>query len=96
MKPLSEVPPRCLIIQIQIQAVWGDLDAKSVPSKDPPTIQVIRPSNVSDYIVYIVYICTIAEKVWTEPRTTDTRWLNSQFFVAQIQIPIPNKYLGFG
>ena len=32
-------------------------------------------------------------------RTTDTRWLNPEFFVAQIQIPIPNKYsnkyLGF-
>ena len=29
-------------------------------------------------------------------RTTDTRWLNPEFFVAQIQIqiPIPNKYLG--
>ena len=31
-----------------------------------------------------------------EPRTMDTRCLNSQFFAAQIQIPIPNKYLGFG
>ena len=29
-------------------------------------------------------------------RTTDTRWLNPKFFAAQIQIPIPNKYLGFG
>ena len=24
-------------------------------------------------------------------RTTDTLWLNPKFFVAQIQIPIPNK-----
>jgi len=32
----------------------------------------------------------------TEPWTTDTRWLNPQFFAAQIQIPIPNKYLRFG
>ena len=31
--------------------------------------QFIRPSTVSDYIVvYIVYICTLAEKVWTERR----------------------------
>ena len=29
-------------------------------------------------------------------RTTDKRWLNPWFFAAQIQIPIPNKYLGFG
>ena len=28
-------------------------------------------------------------------RSTDTRWLNPKFFAAQIQIPIPNKYLGF-
>ena len=27
-------------------------------------------------------------------RTTDTRRLNPKFFAAQIQIPIPNKYLG--
>ena len=32
----------------------------------------------------------------TCPRTTDTRWPNSKFFSVQIQIPIPNKYLGFG
>ena len=30
------------------------------------------------------------------PRTTDTQWLNPWFFVAQIQIPIRNQYLGFG
>ena len=30
------------------------------------------------------------------PRTTDTQWLNPNFFAAQIQIPIPNRYLGFG
>ena len=29
-------------------------------------------------------------------RTTDTQWLNSQFFATQIQIPTPNEYLGFG
>ena len=29
-------------------------------------------------------------------RTTDTRRLNPYFFVAQIQILIPNKYLGCG
>ena len=29
-------------------------------------------------------------------QTTDTRWQNSKFFAAQIQIPIPNIYLGFG
>jgi hypothetical protein len=33
---------------------------------------------------------------WDLPRTTDLRWLNPQFLAAQIQIPIPNKYLGFG
>ena len=27
-----------------------------------------RGATVSDYIVYIVYICTLAEKVWTERR----------------------------
>ena len=33
-----------------------------------------------------------------EARTTDTRRLNPKFFAAQIQIqiPIPNKYLGCG
>ena len=30
------------------------------------------------------------------PRTTDTHWLNPLFFADQIQIPIPNKYLGVG
>ena len=30
------------------------------------------------------------------PRTTDTRRLNLKLFEAQIQIPLPNKYLGFG
>ena len=30
------------------------------------------------------------------PRTMDTRKLNSYLFAAQIQIPIPNKYLGTG
>ena len=29
-------------------------------------------------------------------RTMDTRRLNPLFFAAQIQIPIPSKYLGFG
>ena len=29
------------------------------------------------------------------PRTMDTRWLNTQFFAAQIQIQIQNKYLEF-
>ena len=29
-------------------------------------------------------------------RTTDKRWLNPWFLAAQIQIPVPNKYLGFG
>ena len=29
-------------------------------------------------------------------RTTDTRRLNLKFFEAQIQIPLPNKYLGVG
>ena len=28
-------------------------------------------------------------------QTTDTRWQNPKFFAAQIQIPIPDKYLGF-
>ena len=28
--------------------------------------------------------------------TTDARRLNPYFFAAQIQIPIPNEYLGFG
>ena len=35
------------------------------------------------------------ETYWLSTRTTDTRWLNPQFFAVQIQIPIPNKYLGF-
>ena len=52
--------------------------------------------------VYFSPLCMI-------PRTTDTRWLNPQFFAAQIQISIPKKlaicpktylnpkkYLGFG
>ena len=39
---------------------------------------------------------TVAVLVGYCPRTTDSRWLNPQFFAAQIQIPIPNKYLGFG
>ena len=30
----------------------------------------------------------------TKPQTTDTERLNLQFFASQIQIPIPNKYLG--
>ena len=53
--------------------ISGDLDAKHVPSNalyycSLPS-QFIRPSTVSDYIVvYIVYICTLAEKVWTERR----------------------------
>ena len=29
-------------------------------------------------------------------RTTDKRWLNPWFLAAQIQIPVPNKYLGYG
>ena len=29
-------------------------------------------------------------------RNTDTRRLDLKFFVAQIQIPLPNKYLGVG
>ena len=29
-------------------------------------------------------------------RTTDTCWLNPQFFAAQIQILNPNKYLVYG
>ena len=29
-------------------------------------------------------------------RTTDTRRLNLKFFAAQIQIPLPNKYMGVG
>ena len=29
-------------------------------------------------------------------QTTDTRMLNLKSFVAQIQIPLPNKYLGVG
>ena len=29
-------------------------------------------------------------------RTTDKRWLNPWFLAAQIQIPVPNKYSGFG
>ena len=33
---------------------------------------------------------------WLKSRTTDTQKLNLKFFVAQIQIPIPNKYLGVG
>ena len=33
---------------------------------------------------------------WFWPRTTDTQWLNPKFFSAQIQIPIQNKYLGWG
>jgi hypothetical protein len=39
--------------------------------------------------VYFSPLCMI-------PRTTDTQWLNPQFFAAQIRIPIPNKYLGSG
>ena len=35
-------------------------------------------------------------KSWNSSRTMDTRWLNPWFFAAQIQIQIPNKYLGFG
>ena len=31
-----------------------------------------------------------------QTRTADTRWLTPEFFVAQIKISIPNKYLGFG
>ena len=30
------------------------------------------------------------------PQTTDTRRLNLKIFVGQIQIPLPNKYLGVG
>ena len=33
---------------------------------------------------------------WFRPWTTDAWWLNLCFFAAQIEIPIPNKYLGFG
>ena len=33
---------------------------------------------------------------YLQPRTTDTRRLNLKFFAAQIQIPLPNKYLGVG
>ena len=29
-------------------------------------------------------------------RTTDTRWVNINFLAAQIQIPIPNRYLALG
>ena len=38
----------------------------------------------------------IAYESAVDSRTTDTRWLNPKFFAVQIQIPIPNKYLGFG
>ena len=31
-----------------------------------------------------------------KPRTTDTRRLNLKFLAAQIQITLPNKYLGVG
>ena len=30
------------------------------------------------------------------PRNTDTRRLNLKFYGAKIQIPFPNKYLGYG
>ena len=58
---------------VSLPHICGHLDAKHVPSNalyycSFPS-QVIRPSTVSDYIVvYIVYICTLAEKVWTERR----------------------------
>ena len=31
----------------------------------------------------------------SQPQTTNTRWLNSQFFPAKIQLPLPNNFLAF-
>ena len=42
----------------------------------------------------ILWLSLFVAIKWYTPRTTDTRWLNPQFFATQIQIPIPNKYLG--
>ena len=46
----------------------------------------------------IIFTSYVPSRIWplSSPRTTDTWWLNPQFFAAQIQISIPNKYLGFG
>ena len=33
---------------------------------------------------------------WTVTRNTDTQRLNLKFFASQIQIPLPNRYLGVG
>ena len=56
------------------------------------TIHQVSAKNNS----LLLHIESLAKIVSSRPRTTDTWWLNPWFFAAQIQIPIPNKYLGFG
>ena len=46
--------------------------------------------------VQVVQIINTFCSTWVGAWTTDTRWLNPKFFAVQIQVTIPNKYLGFG
>ena len=56
-----------------------------------------KKKSVIHFFVSIDIIkISMAKFTCSNPRTTDTRRLNPQFFAAQIQILIPNKYLGCG
>ena len=64
-------------------------------SKDETTLYIARATIKMPFKVrFLASGITIEILIWTlAPAlgTTDTQWLNPLFFVAQIQIPIPNK-----
>ena len=59
--------------------------------------------NRPNMYFFIIWKCTKEEtaplksktnNLWGRARTTDTRGQNLNFFAAEIQIPLSNKYLG--
>ena len=55
----------------------------------------VRPSKFAWHTLLYCNL-DLFKSPWYISRTTDTRRLNLKFFAAQIQIPLPNKYLGVG
>ena len=55
-----------------------------------------KKSEIHFFVSIDIIKISLAKFTCSNPRTTDTQRLNPQFFAAQIQILIPNKYLGCG
>ena len=69
------------------------------PDQVPPPLLAhtdVLFGNVEEILAFHKSIFLKVSGLWLCSRTMDTRRLNPYFFVGQIQIPILNRYLGFG